>query len=65
LITLRVIFVFTGEEIKGIFDVLGISFFILFLLGLYIGYRFSRGRVYISLATGVAFGAIGWLITPR
>ncbi|HLD58387.1 MAG TPA: hypothetical protein VI977_01950 [archaeon] len=56
---------FTGEEIKGIFDVLGISFFILFLLGLYIGYRFSRGRVYISLATGVAFGAIGWLITPR
>jgi len=57
--------VFTGEEIKGIFDVLGISFFILFLLGLYIGYRFSRGRVYISLATGVAFGESASRIGPK
>lgn len=40
---------------------LGLKFFIPFLLGMALGYIGTK-KVFISLAAGLAVGAVGWLI---
>lgn len=40
---------------------LGLTFFIPFLIGIFVGLKATRS-VYITIAIALAFGCVGWLI---
>ena len=47
--------------ITSLIEGMGVNFFVPFLAGMFGGF-FLTGSVYISLATGVAVGALAWIL---